>query len=102
MTRIDARSLRRLAFAGCALILSSRAVVGQGPAATAAQRPATASPYFSAADALDISTFAIGDLSDDGKWLALTQSVRRDAYGNDYRRDGDVGQMRLSRRPTSR
>ena len=28
-------------------------------------------------------------MSDDGHWLALTQSVRRDAYGNDYRHDGD-------------
>ena len=66
-------------------------VVGQAPAAaTAAQRPlAASSPYFSATDALDINTFAVGDLSDDGKWLALTQSVRRDGYGTDYRHDGD-------------
>src|SRR5258708_1216225 len=91
MTRINARSLRRLAIAGCALLLASRVVVGQGPGAapTVAQRPAAASPYFSAADALEISTFAVGDLSDDANWLALTQSVRRDASGNAYRHDGD-------------
>ena len=89
MTRSNARSLR-LAFAGCALLFSTRAVVGQAPASTtASQRPLAASPYFSATDALDINTFAVGDLSDDGKWLALTQSVRRDGYGTDYRHDGD-------------
>lgn len=90
MTRSNARSLRRLAFAGCALLVSTRAVDGQAPGATTgAQRPIAASPYFSATDALDINTFAVGDLSDDGKWLALTQSVRRDGYGTDYRHDGD-------------
>jgi dipeptidyl aminopeptidase/acylaminoacyl peptidase len=89
MTRSNGRTLRRLALTGCALLFSSQAVLGQTPAATVAQRPAAASPFFSAADALDLNAFAIGDLSDDGKWLALTQSVRRDAYGNDYRHDGD-------------
>src|ERR1044071_10384802 len=49
----------------------------------------SASPNFAAADALDINAFSAGDLSDDGKWLVLTQSVRRDAYGTDYRHDGD-------------
>ncbi|MEO7084157.1 MAG: hypothetical protein ABI442_14060 [Gemmatimonadaceae bacterium] len=28
-------------------------------------------------------------MSADGKWLALTETVRRDSYGNDYRHDGD-------------
>jgi len=88
MRRSNARLLR-LAFAGCALLISSQAVVGQAPGAPPAQRPVATSPYFSASDALDINTFAVGDLSDDGKWVALTQTVRRDAYGNDYRHDGD-------------
>ena len=90
MTRSIARFLHRLALAGCALLLSTRGIVAQASATTpAAQRPVATSPYFTASDALDINTFAVGDLSDDGKWLALTQSVRRDGYGTDYRRDGD-------------
>ena len=40
-------------------------------------------------DALDITTATVVDLSDDGRWLAVTSSLRRDAYGQDYRRDGD-------------
>ena len=63
-------------------------VVAQG-ARVAPTPPATASPYFTAEDALDISTYAVADVSADGKWIAATQSVRRDAFGNDYRRDGD-------------
>jgi dipeptidyl aminopeptidase/acylaminoacyl peptidase len=60
--------------------------------ALTAQRAAVArapTPYFLAEDALDINTYAIADLSDDGKWIALTQAVRRDGFGNDYRHDGD-------------
>ena len=62
--------------------------LAQGPVQAGTQAKA-ASPYFSANDALEINTYAVADLSDDGKWIALTQSVRRDGYGNDYRHDGD-------------
>jgi len=44
---------------------------------------------FTADDALEINSATIADMSDDGRWLAFTQSVRRDGYGNDYRHDGD-------------
>jgi len=89
MTRSNARSICGVAFAAGALLFSADALDGQVAAAALGQRPAAASPLFAAADALDISTYAIGDLSDDGKWLSLTQSVRRDGYGTDYRHDGD-------------
>jgi dipeptidyl aminopeptidase/acylaminoacyl peptidase len=45
--------------------------------------------YFTADDALEINTYAVADVTDDGRWVALTLAVRRDAYGNDYRHDGD-------------
>src|SRR5262249_23945540 len=39
--------------------------------------------------ALDITSASVTDLSEDGRWMAVTSYVRRDAYGQDYRRDGD-------------
>ena len=50
--------------------------------------------YFTPQDALDIVSASVGDLSDDGRWLAVSTSVRRDSYGQDYRRDGDPTYMR--------
>jgi dipeptidyl aminopeptidase/acylaminoacyl peptidase len=66
-------------------------VIAQTPSASpVTQQSRTApTPYFTTDDALDLNAFAIADLSDDGRWIALTQSVRRDGYGTDYRRDGD-------------
>lgn len=40
-------------------------------------------------DLLDVVTHSVGDLSDDGRWLAVLASARRDALGTDFRRDGD-------------
>ena len=45
-------------------------------------------------DALAIVTYTVGDLSDDGRFIAATASVRRDAYGQDFRRDGDPTYVR--------
>ena len=78
--------VRLTAIAG--LLASSSFAIAQAPASRP-QAPRAASAAFTAEDALDINTTAIADMSDDGRWLALTQSVRRDSYGNDYRRDGD-------------
>jgi dipeptidyl aminopeptidase/acylaminoacyl peptidase len=77
--------LRLASFA--ALLAFSPPAIAQAPASQA-QRPA-ATPVFTADDALEINTTSIADMSDDGHWLALTQSLRRDSYGNDYRHDGD-------------
>lgn len=66
-------------------------VVGQAAAAPASRTsnaaPSTAA--FTMDDALEISNATVADLSEDGRWAAVTSSVRRDAYGQDYRRDGD-------------
>jgi dipeptidyl aminopeptidase/acylaminoacyl peptidase len=44
---------------------------------------------FTAEDALNIGSYAIADLTDDGRYLVVTNTVRRDSYGQDFRRDGD-------------
>ena len=67
-----------VAFAPCAL--------AQGPARTA----------FTAADALDITSAQVSDLSADGRWLLMTESARRDGLGVDYRRDTDPTYQRVS------
>jgi hypothetical protein len=90
------RLLDRLSRPAIALLFIT---IGAGPTSARGPSQATtqakaAPPYFTANDALDISTYAVADLSDDGKWIALTQSVRRDAYGNDYRHDGDPTYVR--------
>jgi dipeptidyl aminopeptidase/acylaminoacyl peptidase len=54
------------------------------------------SPNFAAADALDVNSFNAGDLSDDGKWLVLTETVRRDTYGTDFRHDGDPTYVKVT------
>ncbi len=45
-------------------------------------------------DLLDLSSASIQDLSPDGRWLAVTISVRRDALGTDYYRDNDPTYLR--------
>jgi dipeptidyl aminopeptidase/acylaminoacyl peptidase len=54
------------------------------------------SPNFTAEDALEVMTYSIADLSDDGQWLVVTGTSRRDTYGADYRRDGDPSYLRVS------
>jgi dipeptidyl aminopeptidase/acylaminoacyl peptidase len=85
MNRVHRASALYLA---AALLTFAADAQSQSPAVQQASR-SPAPMYFTAADALEINTYAIADLSDDGHWVALTQSVRRDSYGNDYRHDGD-------------
>ncbi len=72
---------------------SARAQAPAASASTARPEPA-ARRAFVAADALDIVSYTIGDLTDDGRWLAVASSVRRDAYGQDFSRDGDPTYVR--------
>jgi dipeptidyl aminopeptidase/acylaminoacyl peptidase len=46
------------------------------------------------ADVLDVKSVNVADLSPDGRWLAITVSVRRDGLGIDYSRDGDPTYLR--------
>ncbi len=68
---------RTAAAAALAIALAPAGALAQG-----APSPAD----FSIADALDVVTFQVGDLSDDGRWLAATSQARRDAIGIDYNR----------------
>jgi len=45
-------------------------------------------------DLLDLRTVSVSDLSADGRWLAMTVSVRRDGLGVDFSRDGDPTYLR--------
>lgn len=51
-----------------------------------AQAPAQT---FTAEDALNVNTYAIADLTADGRYVVLTNTRRRDSFGQDFRRDGD-------------
>src|SRR5689334_12692944 len=81
---------------GCVFFVHATTLAGQATPRSAATQQASRAPTtaFAAEDALDVVTAAVGDLTDDGRWLALTSSVRRDAYGQDYRRDGDPTYVR--------
>jgi len=76
-------------FASTALAQAPKSVQVQQAANAAAQASRAQTPFFTADDALDVNQYSVADMTDDGKWIALTQSVRRDGFGNDYRRDGD-------------
>src|SRR4030095_14800040 len=49
----------------------------------------TASSAFTVDDLLDVANVNIADLSDDGRWLAVTSSSLRDRIGIDNHRFGD-------------
>jgi dipeptidyl aminopeptidase/acylaminoacyl peptidase len=57
---------------------------------------ATANDSLTIRDILDMKTVSVADLSSDGKWLAITVAVRREALGNDFSRDGDPTYLRGS------
>jgi len=78
------RSLRFLAI----LLVTASAARAQAP------RPAVSPASFTAEDALDITTYNVGDLTADGRWVAATSAVRRDGFGVDFRRDGDPTYIR--------
>ncbi len=54
------------------------------------QSPLTAS------DLLDVANASVADLSNDGDWIALTVSTRRDNLGVDASRDGDPSYLRVT------
>ncbi len=56
--------------------------------------PQSADNTFAAEDALGIVTYTVSDLTVDGQFLAATASVRREAFGQDFRRDGDPTYVR--------
>jgi dipeptidyl aminopeptidase/acylaminoacyl peptidase len=73
-------------------------IVAQGIEPTFPNRPLTSTAATSDSlgirDILDIKTTAVADLSSDGRWLAMTVSLRRDGLGVDFSRDGDPTYLR--------
>ncbi len=49
---------------------------------------------FTPEDALGVVTYAVQDISEDGRWVAATASKRRDQLGVDHHRDGDPSYLR--------
>lgn len=89
--------LPRLSSAACALVvLVARPAVGVAPVrAQAATRPVAATAdSLGIRDLLGINTVSIVDLSDDGRWLAVSVSQRRDLLGADGTRDNDPTYLR--------
>ncbi len=89
------RTLSRSASLAFALGLVSHAAYAQGgPAATTSNATKAAAPTFVPDDALGIVTYSVGDMTDDGRYVAATTSLRKDAFGQDFRRDGDPTYVR--------
>jgi hypothetical protein len=55
------------------LLAFSSLAIAQAPASQS-QPPRAPTPVFTADDALEINTTSIGDMSDDGRWLAPAKS----------------------------
>ncbi len=62
--------------------------------ATTSLSAQNAATKFTVQDALDLATYQIADLSDDGAWLVATSSTRRDGLMVDYHRDSDPTYLR--------
>ncbi|MDQ6827334.1 MAG: hypothetical protein M3081_00530, partial [Gemmatimonadota bacterium] len=71
--------------------LAALAAISLLATALAAQSPST---KFTVQDALELSSYQIADLSDDGAWLAALSSTRRDGLMVDYHRDSDPTYLR--------
>src|SRR5205823_245192 len=64
-------------------------LIAQTPRQVPLAVPRSGSATFTADDALDINALAVSDLTENGRYLAVLSVVRRDQYGQDFRRDGD-------------
>ncbi len=80
------------------LAIPTGRIIAQETSATspsAVRQPSAASgALFTVDDALDMRTYAIGDVTKDGRWIAATVSTRRDGLGTDYFRDSDPTYLR--------
>ena len=82
-------------FAAAVILLASSLSFAQtATQASSGARPVAASNTFTAEDAINVNAFAVADLTDDGRYLAVTNTLRRDSYGQDFRRDGDPTYVR--------
>lgn len=68
------------------LAIAFPTVTAQSPVPATSQPAVTSAVHFGIDDALDVVSYQIADLTDDGRWLAATSGVRRDQIGVDYNR----------------
>ncbi|HEX6316076.1 MAG TPA: prolyl oligopeptidase family serine peptidase [Gemmatimonadaceae bacterium] len=93
--RVTSRKLAVLALIALYTLAGAQQQNVTFPSRTAAASTgATAADSLSIRDLLDIKSVSVADLSSDGKWLAVTVGLRRDALGNDFSRDGDPTYLR--------
>ncbi len=78
-------------FAALTLVTASLPAQAAKQAGESSSRTPSA---FTAEDALAIDSHTISDLTNDGRYLAVIETVRRDSYGQDFRRDGDPSYTR--------
>ena len=93
--------LRRFVPAAAALALIAAAPVStRAPQLAARPLPAAANAVradsLGIKDLLDLNSVTVGDLSADGKWLALMVSSRRDGLGVEAARDNDPTYLRAT------
>ena len=105
MRRLSARAAACLASTLAVLLLSAPMRLtaqtsaevavppGSAPTVSASTTPA-ANAAFLVDDMLDLASFSVGDLTKDGRWLAVTTTTRRDGIGTDFHRDGDPTYIR--------
>ena len=77
------------------LLIAATVVASSASSLDTASVGASFADTLNANDLLDISTATVADLSDDGRWIALTTTRRRDALGIVAARDGDPSYLRV-------
>ncbi len=80
------------------LLTAPTSAPSSAPAAATvhAGAPASRADSLAARDLLDVATASVADLTDDGRYLALTTSRRRDGLGAVAARSGDPSYLRLT------
>ena len=86
--------LRLAAQAGPDASTSPGGAVGAPVAPATPASTASSAAAFVVDDMLDLGSYNVGDLTADGRWLAVTTSTRRDGIGTDFHRDGDPTYIR--------
>ena len=90
--------MRLASLVALALAAAAVPIVAQQPTGSANRTSSTPNDptTFRAEDALDVVAMTTADLSDDGRYAAVISTVRRDAFGTDFRHDGDPAYLRVS------
>lgn len=83
------KQIRFSLFALTLVLLLAASGAPSAPAASPSQAKTSDPVVFTVDDMLDVASLRIADLSDDGRWLAVTSATQRDRIGIDNYRFGD-------------